>query len=203
MRKLEIDQFLHENKWIASAVDCQIESGVHHIDFDLSPCGHRLIRDRGLGEFRQRIQARLSAHCHEKVSWEIRQIHEGIWPTNVLQTDCYFPSILSRYDDSPHRRILLEISPGLGWFRGHFPGNPVLPGVLQLHWAVIVSMAYFGFDSVPAEIKRLKFKNVVIPPRVVELTISRSGQHEVRFVYSGLGLRHSEGRLIFEEDSTC
>jgi 3-hydroxymyristoyl/3-hydroxydecanoyl-(acyl carrier protein) dehydratase len=97
----------------------------------------------------------------------------------------------------------MDITPQLDCFRGHFPGNPVLPGVVQLHWAVVVSMAYFDFDYVPVEIKRLKFKNVVIPPRVVELTISRSGQHEVRFNYSGLGLRHSEGRLIFDEDSTC
>lgn len=203
MRKLEIDQFLHENKWIASAVDCQIESGVHHIDFDLSPCGHRLIRDRGLGEFRQRIQARLSAHCHEKVSWEIRQIHEGIWPTNVLQTDCYFPSILSRYDDSPHLRILLEISPGLGWFRGHFPGNPVLPGIVQVHWAVTASRFLFGMDNGPGEIKQLKFKSVVTPPNVIELALCRPNECEVQFDYSSLGRQHSQGRLIFEEHVSC
>jgi len=114
-----------------------------------------------------------------------------------------FPRVLSVQEESSEYCLQMDISPKLDCFRGHFPGNPVLPGVVQLHWAVIVSMGYFGFDSVPAEIKRLKFKNVVIPPRVVELTIGRTGRHEVQFVYSGLGLRHSEGRLIFDEDSTC
>lgn len=114
-----------------------------------------------------------------------------------------FPRVLSVHEESSEYCLQMDITPQLDCFRGHFPGNPVLPGVVQLHWAVVVSMAYFDFDYVPVEIKRLKFKNVVIPPRVVELKISRSGQHEVRFNYSGLGLRHSEGRLIFDEDSTC
>ena len=178
MRKLEIDQFLHENKWIASAVDRQTESGEHQIDFDLSPSGHRLIRDRGLGEFKLRIQARLSAHCHENVSWEIRRTRDGIWPTNALQADRYFPSILSRYDDCQHLRILLEISPRLGWFRGHFPGNPVLPGIVQVQWGVIASRFLFGMSNGPGEITRLKFKSIVTPPNVIELALCRPTEYD-------------------------
>ena len=114
-----------------------------------------------------------------------------------------FPRVLSVHEEPSQYCLQMDISPQLDWFQGHFPGNPVLPGVVQLHWAVIVSMAYFGFESVPAEIKRLKFKNVVIPPRVVELTVSRSGENEVKFTYTGLGLQHSEGKLIFDGDNSC
>jgi 3-hydroxymyristoyl/3-hydroxydecanoyl-(acyl carrier protein) dehydratase len=199
MRKFEIDQFLHENQWIASAVERQTESGGHHIDLDLSPSGHRLIRDRGLREFRQRVQAWLSAHCHEKISWGIRRARDGIWPANVLQTDCNFPQILSRYDDSPQLRILLDISSELGWFRGHFPGNPVLPGIVQVHWVVTATRFLFGMSDGPGEIKRLKFKSVVTPPHVIELALCRPTECEVQFDYSSLGQQHSQGRLIFEE----
>jgi hypothetical protein len=79
----------------------------------------------------------------------------------------------------------------------------VLPGIVQIHWAVIVSLASFGYHDLPAEIKRLKFKRVVTPPRIIELTLSRPCGNEVQFEYASLGQQHSQGRLIFTEDAPC
>ena len=47
------------------------------------------------------------------------------------------------------------------FFQGHFPGNPILPGIVQLHWAIGFSMGLLGFSEAPHDIKRLKFKNIV------------------------------------------
>ena len=120
-----------------------------------------------------------------------------------LETDHRLPRILSRSDDVPYHRLLLEISPELSWFQGHFPGNPVLPGVVQLHWAIIISLSQFGFRDAPTEIKRLKFKSVVTPPRTLELALSRPTENEVQFEYSSLGQQHSLGRLIFTPEAPC
>ncbi len=111
-----------------------------------------------------------------------------------------FPRTLSINADGPRTRILLEASPSLCWFRGHFPKQPVLPGIVQLHWAILVGRALYGFESVPREIKRLKFKKVIIPPRKLELVVSRKREHEMLFSFSSQGDVNSEGHLSFMDD---
>ena len=90
-----------------------------------------------------------------------------------------------------------------GFYRGHFPGNPVLPGIVQVHWVVTASRFLFGMSNGPGEIKRLKFKSVVTPPNVIELALCRPSECEVQFDYSSLGRQHSQGRLIFDEHVSC
>jgi 3-hydroxymyristoyl/3-hydroxydecanoyl-(acyl carrier protein) dehydratase len=97
----------------------------------------------------------------------------------------------------------LDVPLDMSWFRGHFPGQPILPGVIQLHWAVIIARALFGFAGSPQEIKRLKFKKVVIPPRVLELSISKPVPDEVQFEFFGPDVQHSQGRLVFADDAAC
>ena len=53
---------------------------------------------------------------------------------------------------------LKNVSINEPYFQGHFPGQPVLPGIVQLHLAVLVCRALYGFDDAPQEVKRLKFK---------------------------------------------
>ncbi len=117
--------------------------------------------------------------------------------------DHRFPRILSLTDDGHDIRMRVDVSQELCWFRGHFPNQPVLPGVVQLHWAVIIVQACFGFSSVPAEIKRLKFKKVVTPPHVFELSVSRKSSNEAQFAYDTGSERNSEGRLVFAETASC
>ena len=112
-----------------------------------------------------------------------------------------FPRVLSMADEPPATRIVLDVSEELSWFRGHFPGQPVLPGIVQLHWATLVSRQLYGFGNVPREIKRLKFKNVVIPPRELELTVTRKGDREVGFNFQSLGDVNSEGYIVFADEA--
>lgn len=107
------------------------------------------------------------------------------------------PRILSSHGDTSKRICCLQVDPSLEWFRGHFPGRPVLAGIVQVHWAVLLSTSCFGFDEVPIEIKRLKFKNVVVPPAVLKLTLHRVSETDVSFSYTGADAQYSEGRLVF------
>lgn len=110
-----------------------------------------------------------------------------------------FPRVLSVIEDGSVNRVVVDVSADLCWFRGHFPERPVLPGIVQLHWAVLVCRHLYGFHTSPHEVKRLKFKNVVIPPRTLELVVSHDRELEVVFSFSSLGEVNSEGRILFPE----
>jgi 3-hydroxymyristoyl/3-hydroxydecanoyl-(acyl carrier protein) dehydratase len=110
-----------------------------------------------------------------------------------------FPRVIAIDDDGGQVTLQLDVTPDLSWFRGHFPGEPVLAGIIQTHWAVQAASALFGLEGTPQHIKRLKFSNIIVPPRVIELMLTRHGEHEVQFQIQGKGLQHSQGRLIFPE----
>ena len=109
----------------------------------------------------------------------------------------FFPSVLAHSNDEESLQLALDIQPDLHWFRGHFPGHPVLPGVVQLQWAVTIAIAYFGIRDVPRQVLRLKFKSIVVPPSTVDLTLIRAMPEDVRFAYTGDWHQYSEGHLRF------
>ena len=108
-----------------------------------------------------------------------------------------FPRIVAIDEDESQVAVRLDVSGELSWFQGHFPGEPVLPGVVQVHWAAEVASILFELEGPPQHIKRLKFSNVIVPPRVIELTLARHGERDVQFQVQGEGLQHSQGRLVF------
>lgn len=108
-----------------------------------------------------------------------------------------FPPILIVHEDESSVRITLRIDPELHWFKGHFPDGPVLPGIVQLHWAVKIAGERLGFEGVPYEIKRLKFKRLVIPPDTLELIVTRCSDTEAQFEFLRGGEQCSLGRLLF------
>ena len=112
-----------------------------------------------------------------------------------------FPPVLSHAIGDESLGLVFDIQPDLDWFRGHFPGHPVLPGIVQLHWAVAVAAAYFEIPEVPAEVLRLKFKSIVVPPCTVELTLARPAPTDVQFEYTGSERQYSQGRLRFNRSS--
>jgi 3-hydroxymyristoyl/3-hydroxydecanoyl-(acyl carrier protein) dehydratase len=109
------------------------------------------------------------------------------------------PRVLSVAEESASATVQLGVSPDLHWFRGHFPDRPILPGIVQVDWAVMICRAVFGHLNAPCEIRRLKFRSMIAPGEDVELTIRRKGDHQVGFWYVGAGETKSEGTLVFPE----
>jgi 3-hydroxymyristoyl/3-hydroxydecanoyl-(acyl carrier protein) dehydratase len=110
-----------------------------------------------------------------------------------------FPTVISRTEDGDTIRFEFDINEDLHWFQGHFPGFPVLPGVVQLRWAVELAQENFGFEAGPHEVMRLKFKSIIVPPVAVELTLTQTGPSQAQFKYTGQGQEYSQGRLVFSE----
>ncbi len=61
------------------------------------------------------------------------------------------------------RRTLLEVPTGLACWPGHFPGEPMLPGVVQVDWALREIERWRGGGARPAAIEGLKFKRPARP----------------------------------------
>jgi len=107
------------------------------------------------------------------------------------------PQIILDSSDGDNVCIDFAIDGNLPWFKGHFPGFPILPGVVQLDWAARIASERFGFSATPREVLKLKFKSVIIPPTEVKLTLSRISPVEVQFEFTSAQQQHSSGKLRY------
>ncbi len=98
---------------------------------------------------------------------------------------------------SAKRTILsLDLKPDLHWFQGHFPGSPVLPGIVQVFWAVKMAARYMNVEAVPEDHLRVKFRQVLVPPIGVRLALNvDQAKQQLRFTFESEKGLHSQGRL--------
>lgn len=69
--------------------------------------------------------------------------------------------------------ISLALSPDLIWFEGHFPGQPVLPGIAQVHLAAQWAAQLWDWEPHGANLSQLKFRQILRPGDVVHLKLTR------------------------------
>jgi len=83
-------------------------------------------------------------------------------------------------------------------FRGHFPSRPIVPGVVQIGWAVDIARAQGVVTGTFAGISGAKFRRVLQPGMNLGLRLDgREGSRQLCFEYS-LGSRVvSGGRVQF------
>lgn len=70
-------------------------------------------------------------------------------------------------------RLALQVPSDLAWFDGHFPGDPILPGVAQVGWAIRLAREYLGLARDPAVLEGVKFHRPVRPGATLELELRR------------------------------
>lgn len=96
-------------------------------------------------------------------------------------------------------RLELVVPGGLLYFRGHFPDKPVLPGVVQVHWAVLLAGRYLGKTGAFKGVTNLKFQRIIVPDQRVDLSLEYSAaKHALIFSYSSEAGPHSSGRILFQ-----
>ncbi|MGI5860841.1 MAG: AMP-binding protein [Myxococcales bacterium] len=95
-----------------------------------------------------------------------------------------------------------RIPESLLYFRGHFDGHPILPGVVQLNTLVLAQISRLWPDlGHPRRIVRLKFKKIIEPGALVCLRLERpSGAPRVHFQISdqaGEAAGYASGSFVF------
>lgn len=99
-------------------------------------------------------------------------------------------------EDKLHLSFVLK--PELLYFQGHFPESPILPGVVQLGWAIHWAQEFFKIASPVQKIEALKFQMVLQPGDEARLELEhRSEKQDVLFAFHSLKGRHASGRLVF------
>lgn len=81
-------------------------------------------------------------------------------------------------------------------FQGHFPGDPVLPGVVQVDWALRMAEARLGPLGPFLGLDRVKFLAPIRPGDTVELRLALKGG-VLAFRYAGCGGVLSSGSARF------
>ena len=109
-----------------------------------------------------------------------------------------YPQVLEQRDAESGCRLRLRVSPDCPYLEGHFPNQPVLPGVVQVFWADHFARELLGVSAAFRGMQALKFKNLVLPGMEVALTLGYSSMSgRLEFHFESTAGQHSQGRLEY------
>lgn len=106
------------------------------------------------------------------------------------------PVVLSQSHSSEGSIFSLEFLPELACFKGHFPTQPIYPGVGQIGFLQHFAKSIWSDLNWCQGYEQLKFQNLIRPYAVVQLKLSRK-EHKVRFELRDSEQILASGRLLF------
>ncbi len=93
--------------------------------------------------------------------------------------------------------LSLNILENLYYFNGHFPDNPVLPGVIQIDWAIKFAKEYLNVTGDFKGMEVIKFYNFIVPNELVTLTLSyKKDSNKLNYSFKSSHAKFSSGRII-------
>ncbi len=96
-------------------------------------------------------------------------------------------------------RLILKVPEDLDYFQGHFPGAPILAGVVQLDWAMRLASEYLlkaPFHHIQLQV--LKFQVVITPGMTLTLDFQHGQGNKFSFIYRSNKGVHASGRVVYE-----
>ncbi|WP_031433987.1 AMP-binding protein [Methylomarinum vadi] len=218
-KRLSLDQLertLQRSQWVEQAY-CQLVEGSRDRIAALivsTESGMALLQQEGRSALIRRLRRHLMQDFETVVlprKWlfmdAMPQTAQGKVDTALLAQlwrlePSKFPQLLS-CRHSAHQVVLeLRVRPGLVYFDGHFPGQPILPGVAQLAWVERYGKIFFAIDRPFLTMEVIKFKKIIQPGAHLTLTLEwkrESGKLHFEVV-SALD-SHSSGRMVYGERS--
>jgi len=106
------------------------------------------------------------------------------------------PQIESSSASGASATYRIRVPAALEHFRGHFPGFPILPGIVQLDWAVQLGRRHFQGLEASAGVDNFKCQALVFPEAELTLELRRddTGLH---FRYFDAQRTYSSGKILF------
>ncbi|CAB1217515.1 AMP-binding protein [Acinetobacter bouvetii] len=106
------------------------------------------------------------------------------------------PIVLEQQNEPEQALYRLEFAPELECFKGHFPGQPIFPGVGQIGFIQHFARQTWADLDWCNGIEQLKFQDLIQPYMVLQLKLSRK-LHKVSFELSHAEQTLASGRLLF------
>lgn len=106
------------------------------------------------------------------------------------------PVVLSQSQSSDDYILSLEFLPELACFKGHFPTQPIYPGVGQIGFLQYFAKSIWTDLNWCQGYEQLKFQNLIRPYAIVQLKLSRKA-HKVSFELRDSEQILASGRLLF------
>ncbi|WP_126285563.1 AMP-binding protein [Burkholderia stagnalis] len=108
--------------------------------------------------------------------------------------------LLAEWREADEWHAELRVPPDLVHFGGHFPGLPILPGVVQVDWATRLAMRHIPALRTVRSIDQLKFKAPVPPGAVLMLRVAHdAARRRVRFAFRRGERECTSGTLVYGE----
>ncbi|WP_433885900.1 AMP-binding protein [Pseudomonas vranovensis] len=177
----------------------------------LSAAGLHALRNQGRRALTEGLRQHLSQHCEALAlprRWRLlRQLPfnaQGKLPQAELEALLLAPrpkspEVLSQAEVDGELQLQLAVSADLAYFNGHFPQTPVLPGVVQVDWALALGQQLLDRPRQFAGMEVLKFQQLVRPGDPLQLTLRFDAERgKLYFAYSNAGAACSSGRIVLE-----
>lgn len=108
------------------------------------------------------------------------------------------PEIVAERCGAARVELDLRVPDDLLCLAGHFPGMPIVPGVVQVDWSVRLARTKLALQGRFARAENLKFLSVVWPQARLTLALELASATRLAFRYFGAGRSYSTGVLVFD-----
>ena len=128
------------------------------------------------------------------------KVNRGLLEQLLAMDSSRFPQILDVNDENDSVDLQLKVLPELIYFAGHFPEQPILPGVTQLAWAESFGKIFFNISQPFLRMEVVKFKKIIRPNDIIRMKLNwKSESSKLYFELSSLTDSHSSGRIVYGE----
>ncbi|VVM83621.1 hypothetical protein PS631_02467 [Pseudomonas fluorescens] len=208
-----LEQALCSHAWVSEARLGMLEQGRAYLGalLVLSASGLHALRNQGRRALIEGLRRHLADHC-EAVAlprrWRLlRQLpltSQGKLPEAQVQallqaSRSMQPELLEQRQEQDQHLLTLHVPLDLACFSGHFPKTPVLPGVVQVDWAIALASELLPGQRRFAGMEVLKFQQLVRPGDEVLLSLRWDSERgKLYFAYTCAGQACSSGRILME-----
>ncbi|THF33936.1 AMP-binding protein [Pseudomonas atacamensis] len=175
----------------------------------LSESGLFALREHGRRELTETLRKHLSQHCEALAlprRWRLLRQMPLNSQGKLAQADVEalllaarpkIPEVLEQSASDGEWSLQLSVPLDLAYFSGHFPKAPVLPGVVQVEWALNLGRQLLNLDGAFAGMEVLKFQQLVRPGDEIQLHLRFDAERgKLYFAYRNDTATCSSGRIL-------